>query len=188
VEDDKELVRFMRGSVAADKALKKVWTRDRDYAEDVVFNVDDAAVFLELGVDEAHSTAVDHGVAVSEKHKSMNDVLVTAHVTNTAEYPICGIGLWVHNLHKASSFFSLLPVMDKEGKRTDVALLPTLNSTLPAGKTHHFSVIIEGMVDGYPNMAVVTASTECSDASVAEWDLAAGAAAAGAEAGAADPL
>lgn len=106
-------------------------------------------------------------------------MLLTAHITNTADHALCGIGLWIHNLHKASSYFSLLPVMDGQGKRTDVAMLPTLNSTLPAKATHYFSVIVEDMsAKGFPNVAVVTASSECTDAAATDYTVAAGIAAA----------
>lgn len=130
-------------------------------------------------MDEAHSSTADFGLANDTDNKYAHDVLLTAHVTNTADRPLCGIGLWIHNLHKASSYFSLLPVMDDKGQRTDVAMLPTLNSTLPAKATHYFSVIVEGITaKGFPNAAVVTASDECTDAAASDYTLAAGIAAA----------
>lgn len=141
--------------------------------------IDDAALLLTLEVDEAHSSTADFGLAKDTDNKYAHDVLLTAHVTNTADRPLCGIGIWVHNLHKASAYFSLLPVMDDRGQRTDVAMLPTLNSTLPAKATHYFSVIVEGMsAKGFPNAAVVTASDECTDAAASDYALAAGIAAA----------
>lgn len=114
--------------------IPKVWKHDQDYAEDVLLNIDDAALLLSLEVDEVRSTLDDHGLRVDgtlNTGEEWHDVLVTAHVTNRANRPICGVGIWIHNLQKVSAIGA--GCMDGDRKAPRVCPLTHHTSSYSSG-------------------------------------------------------
>lgn len=131
-------------------ASKDLNTQGQDEEDDntITLQVDELSEYVLLAVDEVQDWNL--------KESKSRQVLVNAHVTNTANFPICGISVWIYGFPAVKQYWSVVPIPDQKSAVTDMVYLPSADSDLEPGQTHHFGFIMEIGTD-FPNMAVINA-------------------------------
>jgi hypothetical protein len=144
IEDAEE----MRAHGHGGKAKVTTTKRSMLLADDMVtLEVDEMAGQVQLVVDEVQEWKDEQGV---------RQVLVNAHITNVATYPICGISIWIYNFAHALQYWSITAEKFADGKVSETVRLPSHNSELEASQTHYFGFVME-LEREYPNLTIVSA-------------------------------